>query len=357
MTKLIGGMSAMLIIVNGVCINGDGIGTATAIMLGGFSLVGFTIPAVVGTLENYFGWRVATLVPQLIFSLTSVPLTIYYLCDSRLRPQESRRVRSFWTVLKTKLRWMPWFSARQTESETLIATPYLPLETSIIAASKASVERVPRSAEPLLSPSENNLQGSHHEYSVLSKTSIVESQSWKELADKDVLTKIDIRKLSTEDFECKSVYEDKIFSPLFLTLTMVLVPAHSYSMHVVLDHLLILLHEELGMQFESATLYMSSFHLAGLISKLMIGPVMDRYNKWLLTFGFGIMVTLSSLLVFDLSFHDIELTTNQSKVTLFVLSCKSCRAQYPTFRVELAVLMTNGESLYLAFGCPDCLHK
>lgn len=320
-TKLIGGLSAMLIILNGVCANGGGMGIATTILLGGYSLTGLTMPAIVGVLDRYYGWRIATLVPQLFFSLISVPLTFYFLHDPRPTMRQPGRLAGLWMALRRNLRWLPWFPRTQIESEPIIPTPYLPLESTRAAASGVGVQCVPTSAQSLLPSPDSCTHGTFDNHSEKSSASTVCPQPVHAPEQLSTSAKIDVYELS-EDSTRMAADEEKLFSAPFLLLTMVLVPAHSYSMHVVLDHLLLLLHEELGMLFDSATLYMSSYHFVGLFARLVFGPIIDHYNKWLLIFGFGAATTLSSLAIFDFSFIGITFTTSPSKIIAFVVLCK-----------------------------------
>lgn len=322
-TKLVGGLSAMLIIINGVCPNRDGIGMATTTLLGGYSLTGLAMPTIIGILDRHYGWRIATLVPQLFFSLISVPLTFSFLRDPRPSNWEPQSPSSMLMALRRNLRQFLCFPRRATQSETIIPTltPYLPLESTKAAASTIGVQCAPPSARSLLSTSECRTHGTFDNHLDTSRAPDVCTQPVGRPAQLGASTKAELCKLS-EDSMGMVAEDEKLFSASFLFLSMVLVPAHSYSMHIVLDHLLLLLHEELGFLFDSATLYMSSFHFVGLLARLAVGSVIDRYNKWLLIFGFGAATSLSSLLIFDFSFDGITFTTSQSKIIAFIFLCE-----------------------------------
>ncbi|CAN8074294.1 unnamed protein product [Agarophyton chilense] len=59
LTKLFGGLSAMLLIVTSAFPGENGIGTATSVLLSGYSFAGFLAPAVIGSLSQRLGWRFA----------------------------------------------------------------------------------------------------------------------------------------------------------------------------------------------------------------------------------------------------------------------------------------------------------
>lgn len=71
--------------------------------------------------------------------------------------------------------------------------------------------------------------------------------------------------------------------------------AMSASLHVVLDHLLVFLREDAGFGFSAATRFLSILNIVGLFSKLIAGPLSDRFGHAGLIAGFSCLAMAASL--------------------------------------------------------------
>lgn len=116
LTKLFGGLSPLLMIVSSAFPDGKGIGTATAIVLSGYSFAGFLAPAFIGSIAGILGWRTATLILSLIFSVLSVPFTLHYLRNREPYPSIGECWRAW------RRRWSPSSSSSSSNASSSLAT-------------------------------------------------------------------------------------------------------------------------------------------------------------------------------------------------------------------------------------------
>lgn len=229
-TKLFGGLSAMLMLVSQAFENKSGMGTATSILLGGYSLAGFLAPALVGSLYQSFGWRVSAGIVAALFACIGVPLTLLYLSGNRSNENKSE--------------------ARQASKKT----------DDVASPSKDPTSRPPV-AEPLLSSRYVLLAG--------------------------------------------------------------VVAAFSFSMHIVLDHFLVFLREDMAMSFKVGTKYVSALNLVALFAKLGVGPLSDSYDKGVLLLLFSVVGLIASLFLFDItSVGALVVTASLRKIMSFITVCK-----------------------------------
>lgn len=78
-TKLFGGLSAMLVITDQAFSDGRNQATATSLLLSGYSFAGFLAPAAIGAMSKTLGWRTSFLILSCTFMVTAVPLTFHFL--------------------------------------------------------------------------------------------------------------------------------------------------------------------------------------------------------------------------------------------------------------------------------------
>lgn len=78
-TKLFGGLTTMLILISQVFTKDNGLGTATSILLGGYSAAGFIAPLVVGLMGEKYGWRMSLVFLSTLFAVIAVPIAVLFL--------------------------------------------------------------------------------------------------------------------------------------------------------------------------------------------------------------------------------------------------------------------------------------
>lgn len=229
-TKLFGGLSAMLMVIARVFGTSAGMGTATSALLGGYSFAGFLVPSVVGSLYQRFGWRVCAGIVAALFACLGLPLTFCYLRE----------------------------------------------DDQVAEMAGVQVER--------------------------KKEDIHSSQISKSIVAQPSFSK-------------------PLFTPQYTYLASV-IAAFSFSMHIVLDHFLVFLREDLAMSFEVGTKFISALNLLALVSKLAVGPLADNYDKGMLMLVFSFLGMLSSLLLFDVTAVGAFITTTSIyKVISFIPLC------------------------------------
>lgn len=261
LSKLIGGLSTMLVVVASAFPSDKGMGTATSVLLSGYSLAGFIAPAVIGTLSQHYGWRAASMLLSLVFAVFAVPLTFHFL---REHPSSTRRpsILTLFKQLTTRFKFSTLLQSEK-QQQTQQPSPPPPNAASISLAQTSqsqSTAATPPPKEPLL--------------------------------------------------------------PAPYLPVAVAVFAFSFSMHIVFDHLLVFLSEDFGMPFDRATYFMSALNLISLCTKLAVGPLADRLNKSLLMAGFGSVGAVASMLLLDFSALTFQTTTSVHHVMSFILLCE-----------------------------------
>eukprot|EP00190_Bangiopsis_sp_CCMP1999_P000148 CAMPEP_0198737292 /NCGR_PEP_ID=MMETSP1475-20131203/67789_1 /TAXON_ID= ORGANISM="Unidentified sp., Strain CCMP1999" /NCGR_SAMPLE_ID=MMETSP1475 /ASSEMBLY_ACC=CAM_ASM_001111 /LENGTH=511 /DNA_ID=CAMNT_0044501151 /DNA_START=327 /DNA_END=1862 /DNA_ORIENTATION=- len=78
-TKLFGGITPLLMLTSRWFTCQKGMGTATSVLLGGYSLAGFLAPLAMGVVGNQFGWRLSSTMMAAVFGVVSIPLTLLFL--------------------------------------------------------------------------------------------------------------------------------------------------------------------------------------------------------------------------------------------------------------------------------------
>ncbi|KAK1857997.1 hypothetical protein I4F81_000611 [Pyropia yezoensis] len=112
----------------------------------------------------------------------------------------------------------------------------------------------------------------------------------------------------------------RLLTPPYLALLAV-VASFSFSMHVVLDHLLVFLREDFGgsgLHLDVAARYLSALNLGALVTKLGVGPLADRYDKGLLMACFGVLGAIASAFLFDWVGGALLLTSSPVQMGAFV---------------------------------------
>lgn len=271
-TKLFGGLSALLVIISSAFPNQNGLATATGILLSGYSFAGFLAPAVIGSLSRRFGWRASSMILSLLFAVVSLPLTYHFLREHPTSPPRPPFFQNALKQMKARLR----------------PQPHSPLENPKIIRPLLPLRRPSRPSSP--SRSSRSQEAPHPE-------------------------RLDASLASDKR-------PDPLFPPSFVLIA-ITVFALSLSLHVIFDHFLLFLSEDFGLPFERATLFMSAFNLIALASKLAIGPLADRFNKSVLLAIFGAIAGFGSLLLLDVSAVAFHTTTSVTKLMVFVLLCTS----------------------------------
>lgn len=112
---------------------------------------------------------------------------------------------------------------------------------------------------------------------------------------------------------------EKVLTQRYVALLCMLA-ALSVSLHVVIDHLIVYLREDVGYEFQRCTVYLSLLNFVGLLSKLTAGWLSDRFERSTLLFAFCCIGTLAcSTFVHVSSNGHVELATSQYSVLVFVI--------------------------------------
>lgn len=279
LTKLFGGLSPLLLLTshafpdnnnnsNGKESNGSlkddgamkgegkakrqqfGMGTATAVVLSGYSFAGFLAPAAIGAMTQFMSWRAATLILTTLFAVVSLPLTLVVLRNRVAYPTLPQA----WALIKTKVdEFYKRFNSRSTTTTTSHSQP---------------------STAPISTTAQQQKQ--------------------------------------------------PLFTPAYACI-FCCVAAFSFSMHIMFDHFILFLNEDLHIPFHVATRYMSALNLLSLFGKLMAGPISDHVqSKTLLICVYAVVAFFASLLLVQFSFIPsfmFTVTSNTMRITTFVVLC------------------------------------
>lgn len=253
LTKLMGGVSALLLLASLNFPSGKGLPTATSMLISGYSFAGFLAPAVIGVVSQQFGWRIALGALSALFAVVTVPATLVFLKepDNRYRKKSLSQI---FTEIPVVKRLQSFFTTFGKEDHSHL--------------SSHSNARVALAARQ------------------------------------------------------KSDSEDEKLLTTGLVSTLVMVVAYSFAMHLVFDHLIVFLTEDIGIAFNVATRYMSVLNLVALGTKLVLGPIAERVNKTKLLMGAGVLGVFASLLLFDVSLGTIVVTASLPKIMVFSVLCK-----------------------------------
>lgn len=233
-TKLFAGLSPLLLLTVSAFQGSKGVGTATAVVLSGYSFAGFLAPAVVGALSEWVGWRLASFIMSLVFGFIAVPVTFMFMRD---RP---------------------------------LPSPPVPTKT------------------------DTNKDGK--------------------------------KRLFTKEY----------------TAVFASVAAFSFSMHIVIDHLVLYLTDEVNMPFHHATRYLSLFNLISLISKLSSGPMSDKFDKSLLIIIYGILGIVSSFVLLNVKLSPMTFSTSLNMVRIVVFIILYAASYSGIFSTTSAILPEMG---------------
>lgn len=324
-TKLFGGLSALLLITAAAFSGSHGIATATSILLSGYSFAGFLAPAVIGSLSQRFGWRIAFSFLSALFILIALPLTFHFL---REQPNSNTRNTNLWKAFKRAfLSLLPSSSSSNSSSQQLI---HHPAERRPLTDNPQSPSLSPLQQQQQQNPRPNR-PSSADSIKYPPKTPISSSSSSSKLSSSNYpnptnTTTASLKPIS-QGFEAGPLEslpissppdKEQVFTAPFLLIATA-VAAFSFSMNIVFDHLLVFLNEDFGLPFTTATFYMSAFNLIALFSKLFVGPIADRVNKALLIALFSTIGVFASCLLLDFSAFTFTVTTNITKIIGFVV--------------------------------------
>lgn len=308
-TKLFGGLSALLLITAGAFARSPGIGTASSILLSGYSFAGFLAPAVIGSLSERFGWRFAFSVLSATFIIVALPLTFHFLRE--VPDHNSLPRQSIYKQAKAAFRRLFTKGSLRDDVEDMASQ----FDTRMSSSSSDSISLSSAT-------SADNLRSSQPTVTVTSR--VPASSSSRSLQDPPFI--IDHRNANApqrqvNDDRSSEKDNEPLFTGPFLTIAAA-VAAFSCTMNVIFDHLLVFLNEDFGLSFQQATYFMSALNLIALFSKLSVGPISDRLNKSLLIGVFGVIGALGSLALFDFSGMTFTVTSSLSKVIAFIILCK-----------------------------------
>ncbi|GAB0495848.1 hypothetical protein MMPV_007155 [Pyropia vietnamensis] len=315
-TKLFGGLTAMLLLVSRAFGDRPGMGTATSCLLAGYSFAGFLAPSLVGSLCAAWGWRAASAAMSTLFFVVGVPLTLVFLraipplpigedevvgapaaasgtpkssTEGKRQPQAGRLASNGDVARRGG------GTAKAADStDSLVAAGASPDRASL-ASSRASSDRLARPDATNAPPPATG--------SVVAPRA-APTDGTPPPVECDVATDVSPRLLTL---------------PYLALLTVV--ASFSFSMHVILDHLLVFLREDFGgsgLHLDVAARYLSALNLGALVTKLAVGPLADRYDKGLLMAGFGVIGVVASALLFDWVGGALLLTSSPVQVGAFV---------------------------------------
>lgn len=228
-----------------------GMGTATAVVLSGYSFAGFLAPAAIGAMTQVMSWRAATLILTTLFAVVSVPLTLVVLRNRVPYPTLPQA----WALIKTKAdAFLRRFDSRSTTT----------------SHSQSSTALIPTNAQQ------------------------------------------------------QKQQKQPLFTPAYACI-FCCVAAFSFSMHIMFDHFIVFLNEDLHIPFHVATRYMSALNLLSLFGKLIAGPISDHVqSKTLLICVYAVVAFFASLLLVQFSFIPsfmFTVTSNTMRITAFVVLC------------------------------------
>eukprot|EP00170_Pyropia_yezoensis_P006295 contig_25587_g6314 len=318
-TKLFGGLTAMLLLVSRAFGDRPGMGTATSCLLAGYSFAGFLAPSLVGSLCAAWGWRVASASMSALFLLVGVPLTLVFLRAIPPLPmgedeasgapapaagvpasstEGKRQPRAGGLTTKGDITRRGGGTAKAADPSDSPATAGASSDRLGLTSSGASTDRLGRLdaagaptpttgsvASPRASPADG-------------------AAPLSSAAECDAATDVTPR----------------LLTPPYLALLAV-VASFSFSMHVVLDHLLVFLREDFGgsgLHLDVAARYLSALNLGALVTKLGVGPLADRYDKGLLMACFGVLGAIASAFLFDWVGGALLLTSSPVQMGAFV---------------------------------------
>eukprot|EP00188_Purpureofilum_apyrenoidigerum_P005927 Plantae.Rhodophyta-Purpureofilum_apyrenoidigerum.ctg8334.p1 GENE.Plantae.Rhodophyta-Purpureofilum_apyrenoidigerum.ctg8334~~Plantae.Rhodophyta-Purpureofilum_apyrenoidigerum.ctg8334.p1 ORF type:complete len:557 (+),score=38.21 Plantae.Rhodophyta-Purpureofilum_apyrenoidigerum.ctg8334:258-1928(+) len=207
-TKLFGGITPLLMVTSKWFTCRKGMGTATSILLGGYSLAGFFAPLALGVIGHQLGWRLASTMLAALFGIVSIPLTFLYLREKH----EPSMPDSIGLTMDS--------SAKKNEMQT-----------------------------PVNSSTNMSLP---------------------------------------------------LFTAPYIAV-MLIVASYSTSLHIVLDHLMIFLTEEIGFPLKRASIYLSTVNLIAFTTKIAAGLLSERFDKSNLMPIFGALCALGSTLLVYIS--------------------------------------------------------
>lgn len=316
-TKLFGGLTAMLLLVSRAFGDRPGMGTATSMLLAGYSFAGFLAPSLVGTLCTMWGWRVASGVMSVLFLVVGVPLTVVFL---RPLPAGEAEVSS----------------AAVASSSNGAATAAHNSSAAVPAAGGGRMQRV--GGLPQTGDITRRAGGAAKAVAAADDTDAAADVSSERLIRPDGVDAPAGKAAAatpptgaaaaasagvTSAPDAASPPDDAVppmLTPAYFALLTV-VAAFSFSLHVVLDHLLVFLAEDFGgsgLHMDVATRYMSALNLGALITKLSVGPLADRYDKGLLMAVFGMVGGVAFTFLFEWVAGSLVLTSSPTAVGVFV---------------------------------------
>lgn len=97
----------------------------------------------------------------------------------------------------------------------------------------------------------------------------------------------------------------------------------SVSIHVVLDHLVIYMREDVGIPFQMCTVYMSILNLVALFAKLGVGWLSDRFDRGALFMASAVLAVVSCFTLLGVtSMGTLALASSNVRLLAFVVLCK-----------------------------------
>jgi len=305
-TKLFGGLTAMLLLISRSFGDRPGMGTATSVLLAGYSFAGFLAPTLVGSLCAVFGWRVASGAMSVLFLVVGVPLTMVFLRDLPPLPLGEDEAAPSATAATTS-------ASASNGSLTTGGDRRNRASGGDITRRGGGAAKAIEGIEGTspASVSIDRLTRPDSTGSLVSTTSAAPGNGTVTASGESAVD-------PPEATDAPDA--GRLLTPAYLALLTV-VASLSFSMHVVLDHLLVFLREDFGgggLHLDVAARYLSALNLGALFTKLAVGPLADRYDKGLLMAAFGVLGCIASVFLFDWMGGALVLTSSTTQVAAFV---------------------------------------
>lgn len=133
---------------------------------------------------------------------------------------------------------------------------------------------------------------------------------------------------------------EAVFSRAYVTL-LVMMAALAFSIHIVMDHLVVYLREDVGLSFQRSTSFMSLYHLVAVVAKLVTGRLSDAYNHRVLFGAASALGTVSCFFLVSVSSSGaLTLASSEASILCFVVMCTYL--VYPTafFSIRVCISLT-----------------
>lgn len=296
-TKIFAGIPTLLYVAARVCGPGQGLGSATAVVLSGYSLAGFVFPSLLGALSARFGWRIAAFTVSSIFGLICVPLVLRVFDPAKIKTEDDEEGASQ----------QPRAGVPANQNSAAVSLP------------KRMIIEEPLHHRDRHHPLVGKLTGlaKHFGHEVDKQRLRVRTALSHQASSGPRTTTAITTATSTATPIVDS--DDKLLT-LEYVCVLVSVGCFNMSLFCILDHFILFLVDEVHLPFTTATRYLSLFNLAALLSKLGCGPLSDAVDRSRLLVVFGAAACVSNMLLFTAGG---ALTASTARIATFLL-CYAC---------------------------------